>query len=552
MHQTLFRSLLWGVVSLLCVACGGGGGGTATPTGNTEPAPIIASGPPVTVQGNISYERVGSFSNGALNYANIVALPIRGATVELLSGAAVLATVQSSTTGQYAFTNAPGSSTLSIRVRAELKQTTGAAQWDVRVMDNTNGNALYTLESASFNSGVGLNRDVLAGSGWGGFAYSSSRSAAPFAILDTVYQSQQKVLEAHPSAVFPPLQVFWSINNGTSEGDLSLGLIGTSFFRDMIVGSSLTRQLYVLGKENDDTDEYDASVVAHEWGHYYQSAFSRDDSSGGSHGGNDDRLDRRVAFSEGWGNAWSGIALNTNTYKDSFNPGQAGGFAFALNTGYTGAGPKGWFRESSIQTIFWDLNRQAGFAPIHNTLSGSTFKNGLATTHIHSFASALKATQAGTVTAILNGLLASENINNFSNAFGNNETNNGGSALTLPMYRTISMHGSPSVTISGGAACVTSNFDAFDAANKLGRFTYATFNVASAGVKNFQISASALAADTDFVILREGGVLVGRFDTAVSSVESASVNLESGNYVLIIYDYNNVASTQPCFTIAIQ
>ena len=72
----------------------------------------------------------------------------------------------------------------------------------------------------------------------------------------------------------------------------------------------------MLGKENVDTDEYDASVIAHEWGHYYQSAFSRDDSPGGAHSGGD-RLDRRVAFSEGWGNAWSGIALARSNYTDS-------------------------------------------------------------------------------------------------------------------------------------------------------------------------------------------------------------------------------------------
>ncbi len=547
MVHKLAHIIFCSTIAFFLVACGGGGSEPAAPA-----TPVLPTGLPVTVQGSISYERITSLPSGALDYANITALPVRGAKVELLSGTTVLSSVQSSATGQYAFTNAPANSLLSIRVRAELKQTSTIARWDVSVMDNTNGNALYALDTGNFNSASGITRHILAGSGWDGSGYGSARSAAPFAILDTVYQSQQKVLSVDPTAIFPPLQLFWSINNAPSTGDLRLGLIGTSFFQEELVGSVMTRQLYILGKENVDTDEYDTSVVAHEWGHYYQSAFSRDDSPGGSHGGSDDRLDRRVAFSEGWGNAWSGIASNRSVYRDSSGVRQSSGFAFDLNTGYARSGPKGWYREGSVQYILWDLHRQAGFGSIHSTLSGSIFKNGLATTHIHSFAAALKSTQAGTVSAALNGLLADENINTFSNAFGNNETNNGGSSLTLPMYRTITVWGSPSVTISGGAACVTSDFDAFGDANKLGRFVYITFNVSAAGMKSIQITANALLADTDFELRQAGGTLIGRFEAGVSNVERANVNLAAGNYVLIIYDFNNITSSPPCFTVAMQ
>jgi hypothetical protein len=56
--------------------------------------------------------------------------------------------------------------------------------------------------------------------------------------------------------------------------DLPQASIGSTFF----INRSTGKEIYVLGAENVDTDEFDDSVIAHEWGHYYQSSFSRDDS----------------------------------------------------------------------------------------------------------------------------------------------------------------------------------------------------------------------------------------------------------------------------------
>lgn len=522
-------------------ACGGGGGGAAQQ---------IPAGPPVTVLGVVSYERVAvNTTTGALNYASITTLPVRGATVELVSGSSVLATGQTNASGQFTITNAPGSVTMVVRVRAELKQTTGAAQWDVTVRDNTAADAIYTMQSAAFNSGTGRTQNLTAATGWGGASYTSARVAAPFAILDTIYQSQQKVLSVQANTIFPPLKTFWSINNRTdSTGGLTGGGIETSFFQDPATG----REIYILGQANVDTDEYDASVIAHEWGHYYQSAFSRDESMGGQHGGGDDRLDRRIAFSEGWGNALSGIVLGASVYADSFDSSQSDGFVLNLSAGYTGTGPKGWFRESSVQSVIWNLNQSVGFAPIHQTMTDNSFVNGLALSHIHSFAAAFRSIQSGTVSAVLNTQLNNEAIFTPTNAFGDSEINNGGSTLTIPMYRTISAYGSPSVTISGGSPCVTAAFDSSNIGNKLGRFTYITFNAASAGNRTIRVSTLAAGVDVDFEIYGQAGAFIGRFDTGVTASETATVNLAAGNYVMAVYDYNNVSASNPCFAIAIQ
>ncbi len=63
------------------------------------------------------------------------------------------------------------------------------------MLNNTNGNALYVLDSAAFNSGTAnQTKNLLAGSGWGGTSYTGTRSAAPFAILDTLLAAAEFVV----------------------------------------------------------------------------------------------------------------------------------------------------------------------------------------------------------------------------------------------------------------------------------------------------------------------------------------------------------------------
>lgn len=572
--KTLFlRRSVFAIFSavLLISACGGGGGEPAAgqtnpnpPTtggGSTTPVPTV----PVVVSGTVRYDRVAvNPTSGALNYNSIRELPVRGATVDLVSTTGTIATTQTNASGQFSFTSAPGSTTLAIRVRAELKQTVGSASWDVTVRDNTNAEALYTLQSNNFNSGAGSTQNLKAGSGWGGLSYTSARVAGPFAILDTIYESQQKILAAQPNAQFPTLKAFWSVNNNTTGGgQLQDGDIGTSFFTEISNAGVITeRRLYILGRENDDTDEYDDSVIAHEWGHYYQSAFSRDDSMGGTHGGRDDRLDRRIAFSEGWGNAWSGISLAKNTYSDSSGNAQARGFVLALDSGYTSAtgAPKGWFREQSIQYILWSLSNQAGLPRIHQALTSDAFRTGVALTDIHSFSAAYRSIASTTQTAALNGLLASESISNASDAFGNLEANSGGNPVTLPYYRQITALGSPVTLASGQTLCgtadnvvVRNSANAADAdRNKLGLFVYVRFNLTAAASRTISITASqALGADVDFELYR-GAQRVYVAEVGTNQTESRMAVLGAGDYVLVIYDYNKASPGNTCYTVSIQ
>ena len=511
-------------VAAVLGACGGGGGG-----GGGFP---IAGGANVTLNGTVTFDSVPN-ATGTLNYGAISVKPVRGAVVEVVNGAsAVLATANTDANGVYSV-SVPSNTTVTVRVKAQMLQAGSGASWDVTVRDNTQSDAIYAMETPAFSTAAvgALTRDVHAPSGWNGSSYASTRVAGPFALLDTIYTTQAKVLSVAPATAFPLLRVFWSVNNVSAPGNLALGQIGTTFFTNRSTG----RAIYVLGRENADTDEYDSPVVAHEWGHYYQSAFSRDDSPGGSHSLSD-LLDRRLAFSEGWGNAWSGIALGRSNYTDSAGPGQAQGSNLNLSAGAP-SGP-GWFREASIHSILWNLNNQVGFKPIHDTLTAVSFKNGVPVTAIHPFAVAFNAVAPGSASA-LNGLLVGQGITVPNDSFGTNETNNGTlGTFALPMYTTANLG-------VATLACVTNAADPGRAGNKLGSFAYLRFT-APAG--NHTIVANGpVGSDPDFVVY--AGQQVAAAD-GLGTSETAPVSLPGGQAVLVINDFNN-SSTNTCFTVTI-
>jgi hypothetical protein len=513
------------LASLALGACGGGGGG-----GGDSAAP--SGGSMLTLRGVATYDYVPN-DTGALVYASTTQRPIRGASVDIVDGVGtVVASTRTDASGAYSV-QVPAGSSVSVRVKAQMVQTTGGPTWDVSVRDNTQGNALYTLETPAVQVGTDtFVRNVTAPSGWTGSSYGGTRAAGPFAILDTVYATQAKVLSVAPSTAFPPLRVYWSVNNVGANGDIAQGAIGSTAFVTNASGSAI----YLVGRENVDTEEYDAPVIAHEWGHYYQTSFSRDDSPGGPHSARD-LLDRRLAFSEGWGNAWSGIALDRADYTDSYGPGQKEGARIVLGTP-TASNP-GWFREDSIQSILWNLNRQVGFKPIHDAFTSGSFRRGAAVTSIHSFAAALGAA-APSGAPVLAGLLGGQGIAaSTSDPFGTGETNNGGVASALPLYLGATAGVNTQVCVDYQAGIL----------NRLGNYAYLRFTAPTARRYVIGINGGA-GTDPDLAVWSAG---VGLVSTARAAgvADSVSTNLPAGDVVVSVRDYNNL-TTSPCFNVSIQ
>jgi len=543
--------------SLALAACGGGSDNTAKTVIPMVPPVAVTPAVPagsVKISGQVMYDSVPNTS-GPLDYSAVVSKPVRGAIFQIIGASTqtVLASGITDVNGNYTATVPQGVMAF-VQVRAALKQSGTGATWDVSVRDNTQGNGLYALETRAFSttSLAPILKNLNATSGWGITSYNGPRLAGPFSILDLIYTTQAKILSVSPNAVFPALNVFWSVNNVPSDGDVTLGQIGTSYF------SSYQSAIFILGKDGVDTDEYDWPVLAHEWGHYFQTSFSRDDSPGGSHAAGD-LLDRRVAFSEGWGNGWSGIALNRTNYTDSFGPAQSQtGNNIDLTVGASAT--PGWFREVSVEYLFWKLNSISGFQPIFDAMTGP-LKTSTALTSIHSFNAALK-TVSSSASASFAPLLTSENVDSTADAWGSTESNSGGSTAALPMYRDLIVGAAPT------NVCVSNVFGSAQGDNKLGNYTYLHFVIPSAGNYSVNIANgsnpnsdpyfSIYNGDnptTDVTFLRPAGgsksTVVKVITTKTAKVSaSGTVNLPTGDYVLSVTDYAN-SSASTCFDISI-
>jgi hypothetical protein len=567
----LYKAVALLLAVLVLQACGGGGSETLAPadnrisliSGTTDNkaavcksstvtrqvipfVPVAAPAGSIVISGTATFDSVTNNTiNGGLIYTAISTKPMRGVTVRAIVGTNVYSTATTSDTGAYSLA-VPPNSNVSVQVLAQLLKTTGTATWDVTVKDNTDGSATWAVESAAFASGtVDSVRNINAPLGWNGTnAYiEAQRSSGPFAILDTIYTSMQLVTSVQPAIDFPQLNVYWSPKNNPSRGSVTVGDIGSSYFTQATSsnGVVMSRSIFILGKENVDTDEFDSGVVAHEYGHYLQSAFSRNHSLGGPHS-NGDKLDMTLSYGEGWGYAFASMARNNPQNPDS--SGLAQGAGFIIPTGSPPASNKGWFSEASVQYIIYNLSTSQGFSPIWAAFNGPMCDRQDALNTIFSFAAAIRSAGNSVVSTTLNSLLTSQSI--FAGAgadqWGNGETNNGGNANNLPVHKVLSSAAQP----------VCFNKDPNGTENKLGSNRYFRFTVPVTGVKTITVVSNlADGHDIDFTVY-QNGALIGRAESESTTSEGASGTIAAGELLVRVTDFNiKNASTTSCATIRI-
>ena len=566
----LFTALLGCTV---LAACGGGGGfdpstGNGSGNGNGN-----NGGARVTVSGKITFDRLvfSTTPRGGLNPNNPIESPARDVVVQAVISNGSLATTTTDANGDYSFT-VPANANMFIRARAEMIKSGSAPTWTFAVRDNTEGDAVYVLDGASFNSGTAdVIRNLKAPSDWNGSGYSPGRRAAPFAIIDTVYQAKQLILGANPTAQFPPLNLYWSEDNKAATPFCpDIGNIITSFYgvgqidQCTTQGAPVPDGIYILGfygGGNGDTDEYDAHVIAHEFGHYFEDQFSRSDSIGGQHSLGD-RLDLRVAFGEGWGNAFGSMALNDPQYRDSSGGiSQDSGFNLESDTVVN----PGWFSEASVGQFLWDVfdsgtepgdSVALGFTPIYTVMTTDQI-NTDALTSIYSFASALRARNGGAAAGIAS-LLSAQRIASNPDAFGSGETNNGGIPSVLPVYGDLVLN-QPQAGVCTSSVAGSKDVISDGPPNKLGNHRFFRFVNDIARVVTIQAQGATATVGTveatnpDIYVFRRGdAVLTG--NSSVDRVETISgQQLPAGTYVIDVFDYAATGINQPprCMTVSI-
>jgi hypothetical protein len=519
-------------------------GATSTPA-SVVVTVVVPTGGNVEIGGRVSFDMVPHNANGGLDYEDIQNSPARGISVEAVAvgNQAIIATTSTDATGNFSL-SVPAQVDIFIRARAEMVSTGGPAEWDFAVYDN-NGiydfsdfKPIYVLDGIEFNSGVnGATVNMHADSGWDSSArfYLRTRAAAPFAILDVVYDALNLALEIDPELTLPELSLNWSTRNSVASNSIQ----GTGY---------ASGQIFILGTEEQDTDEYDRHVVAHEWGHFFEEAVSRDDSVGGQHS-LADHLDARTALSEGWGNAFSAMVTGDEDYVDSCCLEQSSASViFSLEENRQEQGRSlGWYSECSVGSLLYDIfdtspgevddNLSMGLGPIYEVLSGEQATTSALTT-VFSFVNTLRSNNASSVPGI-DTLLQNQNIQTAGqDEYGAAETDNGGNADALPLYHNGLFVGGAAINV-----CTNSTDGEY---NKTGNRRYVRFRIDSAASYTIRAlttdSVAGSSPDPDFELFLSGSLTESLRPPAIEEV--LATFLEVGDYVLEIWDDNNISAAQ--------
>jgi hypothetical protein len=294
-----------GVTSIVAVA--GTARGSA-PLGVVSPARGASN---LTLSGTAQYEDKLFNKTG---FTDKVPMPIRGAIINLIAidGFANLDSRTTGEDGTFNFSGIDNSSRRGGLYLQVLSKTDSNHPTQVEIRNNTTDKALYALVSSALDDSAATsfpNRSLLASA--------TSGIGGAFNSLDVFSKANELIRSAGPcstvsvppsnSPCLPPLlTAYWE--PGSSEG---------TFYDDQ------QDAIFILGggTADGDTDEYDDSVIAHEYGHFIVAHFSHDNSPGGTHTITDNAQDIRLSFSEGWGNFFSSAVRNSPLYVDTFAQG---------------------------------------------------------------------------------------------------------------------------------------------------------------------------------------------------------------------------------------
>ncbi|OHB76899.1 MAG: hypothetical protein A2Z34_10210 [Planctomycetes bacterium RBG_16_59_8] len=167
----------------------------------------------------------------------------------------------------------------------------------------------------------------ITGSDWN--APDSTRINGAFNVTDVVLAIQQIVLGLNAASNFGDATIEFSPN--FYSGTYFSGPTG-----------------FIMGDRATDSDDFDDPVIAHEYSHYLQTKFSRDDSTGGDHSANQ-FLDPRVAFGEGQATFMGQSFLGSPLYIDTSSGGASETDVESVTTTLPG-----YWSENSVMAVLWD------------------------------------------------------------------------------------------------------------------------------------------------------------------------------------------------------
>jgi hypothetical protein len=303
---------------------------------------------PAKVSGSFHYEKIPT-DRGILDLKHPVEAPSPGTKVELVGPkGVVLASDVTDENGDYSIAISLQSAT-AVYVRA-LSENQNAKVMEV------SKDIEYSTVTPRFQltQGQVVKKDFLAPD----VAKDGSRIAGAFNILAALTKANLLVRQVFPGASIPSVTIRWSTDY----------VRGTYF-------SAQTDSAFINGRREQDSDEFDDSVILHEYGHFVAAKFSHDASPGGEHSLGQ-RKDPRLAWSEGWANFFASAVLNRSVYVDTLGPDGTSNLTFDLeDTTSRLDGEPGYWSELSVASLLWHVfdtnvghlssdHLRLGFAPV--------------------------------------------------------------------------------------------------------------------------------------------------------------------------------------------
>ena len=299
--------------------------------------------------------------------------PIRYAEVQITNdGGGIVQCTETDATGNFSAQIPGDGAHYNVNVMARAKNSHNTAY----VMNNPNDNTPFRITTgvqSPTSTSVTLRASATGTMEGGAFnILDQIQNAQDFLRTTTLNcgtNGQPTYLQGcNPVTTVPLVYTYWTagLTPNVYYGDSS----PISFY---LIGKS---ELYIGGgangdKTNSDMDQFDNSVIVHEYGHFIEDQFGSPNSPGGSHSGQY-VIDPRLAWGEGWANFFQAAVAGVPIYRDTYGSLTCGsstcasGVAFLEplenGTPYSGyktdvptATGEGNFREFSVSRALWAI-----------------------------------------------------------------------------------------------------------------------------------------------------------------------------------------------------
>ncbi len=495
---------------------------------------IVANAPNPNVFGKVTYKVYGTDPDTyALDRTVEIEKPARFVTVELVNrDDTVLASGKTDNEGNYDL-SLLSYEDVQVRVTAELTQD-GAPEQSTFIGSTAAGKIPGTLLPLS---GIESRRDIKIGLSPG------------LEALDVIHEAMSTFVAADPSLVFPALRIKFSDAVPFGEPEKV-----SRYYKEDISGETV--RFIEIAQHGLENDTFDRHVIAHQWVHYLEDSYAREDTLNGKTN-LDNAYNPSDAFSDGLANAFAAIILKDTLYKDTTQKLEGSrnveiANTFDVETGET-QNP-GWYNVGSIQRVIYDLydetnevyagsqsdNVALGLGPLMEALQHPTHADTPYFTSIFSFREALREITGDSFTSVF----ANEEIFGRT-ALADGEFNDGGDTENLPIYNE---------WLGEKLTLCSTVSEANNGHNSLGIVRNIAFTVLRPESFSFRAQSTNPFGqlDPDLVIFKKGEIIaIG--EKRDLYLELLTKTLDPGEYVLSVFDafnfYNNDSTRRSCMDV---